>query len=64
MANKIIKQKNYGNIEIDRSENDIVILWGNTGTEAGASDPQCVHIERKNIPALIKTLQHEANKKA
>lgn len=49
---KKIKQKNYGDIEIDTNEFDCVILWGEVYTK----DPQCIHIHRKNLDKIIKIL--------
>lgn len=51
----IIKQKNYGNIEVDNSEKDIVQIINNE------SDPQIISIERDKIDELIKALEHCKN---
>lgn len=52
---KTMVQNHYGKIEIDLSEKDVIILWGDIGTE----DIQCVHICRENINQFIKILQDE-----
>ena len=49
-----IDQKFYGNLEIDTSEKDIVILWMNEKTESN-----CIQIERENLNQLIEILQKQ-----
>lgn len=48
----MIKQKNYGTIEIDNREKDIIEIWCNQRVSCNV-----VQVERKNINRLIKQLQ-------
>lgn len=55
---KTMAQNHYGKIEIDLSEKDVIVIWGNIGTE----DIQRVHICRENLNQFIKILQDEQAK--
>lgn len=52
----MIKQKNYGTIEIDTREKDIIQIWCNQRVSCNV-----VQVERKNIKRLIKALQKTVN---
>jgi len=47
---KLIKQKHYGDLEINGHEEDIIEIW------MSASDPQVIHIELEKIQPLIDIL--------
>jgi hypothetical protein len=48
-----IKQHSYGTLEIDNTEKDHVQVWCDEGT-----DPQVIHIERKNLQQFIVALMN------
>lgn len=52
-----IKQKHYGNLEIDTSEKDVIQIF----METNLID-EAVQIERENLPRLIEILQGELKK--
>lgn len=52
-----ITQKDYGVIEIDNTESDIVMI-----TMKEKSELNIIQIERENIPALISELQKSQTK--
>jgi len=47
-----LKQPNTSNILIDNTERDVIIIWFEE-----KDDPQCCHVERENIQALIDMLE-------
>ena len=53
---KIINQKKYGNIEIDNSEKDVILIWLDEGR---AEENELVIIERESIQQLINILNAE-----
>jgi len=53
-----INQEDYGNIEIDTREKDIVQIWGYQ-----LYSTNVVQIERKNLLKVIKVLQAQLKKK-
>jgi len=55
-----IKQKHYGNIEIDQREKDCIIVWGGV-SGVKIKDPQCIIIDRDSLNELIKKLQDGTN---
>ena len=50
-----VKQKHYGDLELEVSKKDMISLWGDLQSD----DIQCVCISRDTIPKLIKLLQDE-----
>ena len=46
-----IKQKHYGEIEIDDTKSDIIQIWNHQWQS------DLIQVERENIPLLIQSLQ-------
>jgi L-rhamnose mutarotase len=52
------KQKVYGMIEVDNSQEDIVQIWNKqVNKKEGDSTVELVQVEKKNVPWLINMLQ-------
>jgi len=52
-----VKQKCYGNIEVDNTEPDIVMTWmTEINSKTGKKESQVIHIERENLKTYIEML--------
>jgi len=53
----IFHQRNYGALEVDRTEPDVIPIWMHI--KGTPDESQVIHIERETISKLIAVLQNE-----